>query len=159
MLSNHLRVLPPALLATILAIAIVPATAGTAFAIGAITNHTIKLVDGPTKSAAKVGEVPAGVHVVVLWCGLNAKLCLVSFHGKGGFTSLDGLQLLTSDNGPFGGDGHDDHHVSLDPSGPTPNAPGSGGGGSDEPRSMAPADDQPGGNDTLNPHGPVIKLP
>ena len=157
MLSLSRRLLMQALLPLTLAAAIVPAVAGNAFAIGALTTHTIKLVDGPTKGAAKVIDVPAGVHVVVLWCGLNARLCLVSFHGKGGFTSLDGLQPISTNDGPFGGDGHDDHHVSLDPSRPTPNGPSSG--GDDEPRWMAPADDQPGGNDTLNPNRPIVKFP
>ena len=71
-------------------------SAGATLAASAIATGPTRLVDGPLPGALLVAAVPAGARVGVLWCGQRVDLCLVSFHGKSGFTSLENLHLVGS---------------------------------------------------------------
>ena len=75
----------------------------------AVTTGALKLLDGPVAGAALVTTLPKDARVGVLWCGMQKKWCLVSFHAKQGFVDATALQLIggaVADTDEFDSQGH-----------------------------------------------------
>jgi hypothetical protein len=77
-----------------LAAALVLGSASVSLAGAGLTTAVDKLYEDPASAATVVATIPAGSKVGILWCGMQKKWCLVSFHAQQGFVSFTSLQLV-----------------------------------------------------------------
>lgn len=86
--------LTTALLVAGSAILAVAAFAGTAEAAQATTLSKAALYAGPGGSFSQLGHLDGGIKVGLIWCGAEVKFCLVQYHNKQGWVSVDDLKAI-----------------------------------------------------------------
>jgi len=87
--------------------------AGSAFASPALTTSAVTLLDGPGADYSKLMDLPAEMHVNIVWCGLHDNWCLVEEHNHMGWLPMailktkggTGVAALGSDSGGDGAGG------------------------------------------------------
>ena len=66
-------------------------TAGAALASPALTTKASPLLAGPGGDYDKIMDLPAEMHVDIVWCGLHDSWCLIAEHNRMGWLPLASL--------------------------------------------------------------------
>jgi len=97
-----------------LAAAVLFISAGAALASPALTIKASPLLAGPGGDYDKIMDLPAEMHVDIVWCGLHDSWCLIAEHNRMGWLPLASLnthakpkRLATTNPDDLGASGDD----------------------------------------------------